>query len=99
MDDILKPTGFSFAQYGWSKAPDGDYGIWGDDGANDLESDNMHGEKVISGTIDYFTRDSSSTPKNTIESALDGKVAWYLSAIDFESDTGYIHYIWKYEHG
>ena len=99
MDEILKATGLPFAQYGWSKAPSGDYGVWADDGANDLESDNLHTEKVTEGTIDYFTRDPSETIRTTIESALNGKVAWYLNSIQFESDTGYIHYEWVYQRG
>ena len=97
MQEILDSTGYKFAQYGWSKAPNGDYGVWADDAANDLYADDLHSEHIKQGTIDYFTRDNSDTPKTTIETAIDGKVAWYLNSIQFEEDTGYIHYEWVYE--
>ena len=48
--------------------------------------------------MDYYTRDDSGTPKTTIETALDSvPVAWYLNSVQFESDTGYIHYEWVFE--
>lgn len=97
MGEILSATGFSFAHFGWSHAPKGDYGVWAEDGANDLEGNNLHIEKCSEGTIDYFTRDASGTPQTTIESAIDGKCAWYLNSVQYESDTGYIHYEWVYQ--
>ena len=97
MQELLNATGYKFAHFGWSKAPTGDYGVWAEDGANDLNADDIHSEHAIEGTIDYFTRDDSGTPKTTIEAALDGKVAYYLNSIQFEDDTGYIHYEWVYQ--
>lgn len=99
LETALTSTGLPFAQYGWSHAPTGDYGVWADDGANDLEADDRHTEHVIEGTIDYFTRDPSLTPKTAIESAIDGVVAWYLNSIQYEEDTGFIHYEWVYQRG
>ena len=103
MDELinaLAETGYQFAHFGWSKAPDGDYGVYAEDGANDLIAGNKHVEKVLQGTVDYFTRDDSGYPKVAIEFALDSvPVAWYLNSIQFESDTGYIHYEWVWECG
>ena len=98
--NALAATGYQFAHFGWSKAPSGDYGVYAEDGANDLIAGNKHVEKVLQGTVDYFTRDDSGTPKATIEAALDSvPVAWYLNSIQFENDTGYIHYEWVFECG
>ena len=101
MDELinaLASTGYQFAHFGWSKAPAGDYGVYAEDGANDLIAGNKHVEKVLQGTVDYYTRDDSGTPKTTIETALDSvPVAWYLNSVQFESDTGYIHYEWVFE--
>lgn len=101
MDELktaLLSTGYKFAHYGWSKAPAGDYGVYAEDGANDLIAENVHVEKVLQGTVDYFTRDDSGEPKQTIETALDSvPVAYYLNSIQFESDTGFIHYEWVFE--
>lgn len=103
MDELktaLTGTGYKFAHYGWSRAPTGDYGVYSEDGANDLIAGNVHVEKVLQGTIDYFTRDDSGTPKVTIEAALDAvPIAYYLNSIQFEPETGYIHYEWVFEVG
>lgn len=101
MDELktaLTGTGYKFAHYGWSRAPTGDYGVYSEDGANDLIAGNVHAEKVLQGTVDYFTRDDSGEPKQVIEAALDSvPVAYYLNSIQFESDTGFIHYEWVFE--
>lgn len=101
MDEVittLTARGFSFAHYGWSHAPSGDYGVWAEDGSNDLEADNLHSEHATTGTLDYFTRDDTGAPKTAIEAALEeGRAAWYLNSIQFEDDTGYIHYEWVVE--
>lgn len=101
MDELktaLDATGYLFRHYGWSKAPSGDYGVYAEDGENALEASNVHAETVLTGTVDYFTRDDSSTPRETIEAALNGiPCAWYLNTIQFEEDTGYIHYEWVVE--
>lgn len=101
MDELktaLAATGLRFAHFGWSKAPSGDYGVYAEDGANDLIANGKHCESVLQGTVDYFTRDDSGTPKTTIEAALDGAgIAWYLNGVQLEEDTGYIHYEWVFE--
>ncbi len=100
MQTVLETTGYDFAHFGWSKAPSGDYGVWAEDSANDLMAGNVHVEKAVEGTVDYFTRDDSGTPKAAIEAALNnGEIAWYLNSIQFEDDTGYIHYEWVYQIG
>lgn len=101
MDELktaLDNTGLKFAHFGWSRAPSGDYGVYAEDSANDLIANGKHAEKVLQGTVDYFTRDDSGTPKRTVEAALDSiPIAWFLSSIQFEEDTGFIHYEWVFE--
>jgi hypothetical protein len=103
MDELalaLTNTGLKFAHFGWSKAPAGDYGVYAEDGANDLVAGNVHVEKVLQGTVDYFTRDATGAAKATIEAALESvPVAYYLGSVQFESDSGYIHYEWVFECG
>lgn len=94
----LKATGYSFEHYGWSKAPSGDYGVYSEDGANDMQADDIHAEKAVEGTVDYFTRDDTGTPKEAIETALEAAgVAWYLESVQFEEETGYIHFEWVFQ--
>ena len=94
----LDGTNFAFTFAAWSKAPSGDYGVYFYDGQEHLSADSDSGaETALSGYIDYFTRDSSLTPKNTIETALKGLgIVWWLNSIQFEDDTGYIHYEWRW---
>lgn len=101
MDELktaLDATELKFAHFGWSKAPKGDYGVYAEDGANDLTADDVHAERVVEGTIDYFTRDADMACKATIEGALNScGAAWRLNSIQFESDTGYIHIEWVFQ--
>lgn len=64
MDELvnaLKATGYAFAHFGWSKAPDGDYGVYAEEGANDLIANGRHAERAIRLTVDYFTRSVDAT--------------------------------------
>lgn len=59
MDELiraLEATGYAFAHFGWSRAPEGDYGVYAEDGANDLIAGDRHVERCVEGTVDYFTR-------------------------------------------
>lgn len=97
----LDSTGLPFAHFAWAKdatALRGDYGVWAEDGENALFADNKHAERVIEGTIDYYTRNDSGAPMAIIEAALDSvNIAWYLNSIQYEDDTGYIHYEWVWQ--
>lgn len=94
----LDTTGYKFAHYAWAKAPSGDYGVYAEDDQRSLWGNGHMAEHTTIGTIDYFTRDDTGTPKSTIESVLNGiDISWYLNSIQYENDTGYIHYEWVFE--
>lgn len=91
-----------FKHFGWSSAPVGDYGVFSEDGSEFFVSDDRNTESTLTGTIDYFTRDDSGAPKSAIESALrslqnTNAFAWNVNTIQYEQDTGYIHYEWAWE--
>lgn len=93
----LEATGFDFAHHAWSKAPEGDYGTYSEQSGNDLTADSIHAERGTEGYIEYYTRDDTSTPRTTIEAALNGLgIPWYLNTVQYENDTGYIHYEWGF---
>lgn len=93
----LEGTGYSFAHFAWSEAPAGDYGTYAEDSGNDLMADGQHVESGIDGYINYFTRDDTGTPKLAIEAALNSlRIPWYLNTVQYENDTGYIHYEWGF---
>ena len=98
--NALNSTGYSFAHYGWSKAPESEYGVYAEEAGRDFIADGLHVETGTTGTIDYFTRDDTGTPRATIEAALNGVCAWYLNSIQYEDDTGLIHLEWVWSiHG
>ena len=91
----LNDTGYPFEHYGWSKAPDGDYGVYAEDSGEDFVANDVHLERGTAGTVDLFTRDDTSAPRDAVEAVLNAAGAsWYLNTIQFEEDTGYIHYEW-----
>lgn len=94
----LNETNYPFAHFAWAHAPSGTYGTYGEDGQNRLAGDNKTAEKVSVVYVSLFTKDDTGTPQTTVEAALDGiPCAWYLNTIQFEEDTGYIHYEWVCE--
>lgn len=97
MDELLTAlqiTGFDFVLYAWDHAPTTDYGVVSLESADDLLADNKHVETGLNCFVDYFTRDATSTPKTTIEAAL-APYPFRLNSVQFEDQTGYIHYEWR----
>ena len=93
----LQATGYQFAHYAWSEAPAGDYGPYAEDSGEDFIADGKHIERGTVGYINYFTRDDSETPRTTIEEALNSiNIQWNLNTVQYENDTGYIHYEWEF---
>lgn len=93
--EALNTTYYPFAMYGWSHAPSGDYGVLAWSGGADFEANGIHTERGTEGTVDLFTRDPTDAPRNAVEAVLNSEgIAWSLNTIQFENDTGYIHYEW-----
>lgn len=93
----LNATGYSFAHYGWSRTAkelDTDHGVVSESGGEDFIANGVHLERGTTGTVDYFTRDHSDTPRSTIEAVLNEYCVWQLNSVQIEEDTGYIHYEW-----
>lgn len=94
----LNGTGYPFAHYSWASAPEGTYGVYAEDSAISLWGDDKMQAQLISGTVDLFTRDDSGMPLEVVQAALcSAGVSWYLNTIQFEEDTGLIHYEWVFE--
>ena len=98
MKTALTNTGYSFAYAAWSKAPSGDYGVYFCNGQDQFSADALSAAEIAErGYVDYFTRDASNTPKTTVEAAMNAiGCKWWLNSIQFEKDTGYIHYEWRW---
>lgn len=76
------------------------YLVWAEDGANDLESNNAHGERMYQGTIDLYTKTENDPLMDQVPQALEAiGAAWYLNSVQYEDDTGLIHWEWVWEYG
>lgn len=75
------------------------YFVWQEDGADDLLADDKHAEKAVTGTTDLFTKMEFDPWKDEMEAAFDASpyIAWALESVQFEPDTGFTHYEWRWE--
>ena len=75
------------------------YIVWAEDGEGDsVYGDGHKLEQVIQGTIDYFTKSDGDENVGKIQDALNEvKISYYLSSVQYEDETGYIHYEWIWE--
>ena len=55
-------------------------------------------EQQLHGTIDYFTKTEFDETIDNIQAALESNhsIGWRLSSIQYEDDTGLIHYEWDF---
>lgn len=100
LHDALAATGYDFVLAAWRRSPEngGSYGLYMLDGQNALAtSAGPASEIMLTGTVDFFTKDKTLTPKNAIEAALNGTGCfWKLESVQFEEVSGYIHYEWTW---
>lgn len=71
------------------------YLVWSEDGSADLEADNIHAETGYTGTIDLYTKEENDPLTESIPAALATlEAAWYLNSVQYESETGLVHFEW-----
>lgn len=75
------------------------YIVWAEDGeAGSLNADDQKTDQVLQGTIDYFTKTEYDPNFKLIQSKLNSiDVTWRLNSVQYEEETGYIHYEWVWE--
>ena len=97
---LLQATEIPFAAYGWDNAPSGMYGVVSlDSGAGTLAGDQKIIAQAVEGTVDLYLRDISTTNPKTVQGVLndlDG-CAWRLNSIQYEDETGLIHWEWVFQ--
>lgn len=95
--NALQTTGLKFAHFSWSHAPSGDWGVYAEDGEGTFFADRKRSEVRTEGSIDYFTHSDDGVAKAAIETALDGiDIVYWLNSVQYEDDTGFIHYEWRW---
>lgn len=77
------------------------YIVWAEDGENDADYGNdRKSQQTIQGTIDYFTKKEFDPNIEKIQEALNNReIPFYLNSVQYEEETGYIHYEWVWEYG
>ncbi len=76
------------------------YLVWAEDAeADSVHADNQKDIQVIQGTIDYFTKEDGDPNVDRVQTALLGAegVVYQLNSVQYEDETGYIHYEWLWE--
>ena len=74
------------------------YFVWQETGAKTLSADDIHKETAMSGKTDFFTKIEFDPWKDAFEFAMDKEgVIWNLDYIDYEEETGFIHYQWLWD--
>ena len=80
--------------------PAAPYGVWAEDGDVSPSADNKASTRILSGTTDYFTKAENDANVGLIEAVFESASAWLaarLSSIQYEDDTGLLHYEWTWE--
>lgn len=92
-------TGYPFALYGWKRATAPTYGVVSlDGGVQSVWADGHMVAQTISGTIDIFTKDPTINPQLAVQRVMNmADASWYLNSVQYEEDTGYIHFEWVWE--
>lgn len=98
LETALTATGFPFAHFAFVKAPEETYLVWGETGAEPLRTGGHQAERITYGNLDCFTRDGSGLPMQKVEAELNKieHFAFRLDSIQFEEETGLIHYAWDW---
>lgn len=74
------------------------YITWMEDGDNDLMAGNIHAERCITGSVHLFTKTENDPLYTSVPAALEGiGASWYLNSVQYEDDTGLIHFEWYFE--
>ena len=74
------------------------YITWLEDGDNDLNAGNAHAERCYTGSTHLFTKNEDDPLFERIPAALESiGASWYLNSVQYEDDTGLIHYEWYWE--
>lgn len=71
------------------------YFVWGETGQDDLEASNIHAEKAVTGYTDLYTKQEFDPWKDQLEESFDANgIVWSLNSVQYEEETGFIHYEW-----
>ena len=75
------------------------YIVWSEDSeGGNLNADDQKELQVIQGTIDLFTKMEGDPLFKKIQKTMnENEISWRLNSVQYEEETGYIHYDWVFE--
>lgn len=74
------------------------YLVWQEDGANDSDSDNAHGEHAVTGASDLYSKIEFDPWADALGAAFDAAgISWELVGCEYEEETGFYHWSWDWE--
>ena len=72
--------------------------VWAEECSDELNADGDVVEQALQGTLDYFTPNDIDPMVDQIQSQLrDMGLGWRLNSIQYEEDTGLVHWEWTWE--
>lgn len=77
------------------------YIVWAEDGAGEVvHADNAIVYQAIEGTVDYYTKAEDDPNFDRIQDAMTAaEIPFSLNSIQWEEETGFIHYEWVFTIG
>lgn len=74
------------------------YAIWQEDGQEAFYANNKPDEISVTGTTDYFTKTEYDRAVDDIQAMFaKNSFLWRLNSVQYEEETGLIHYEWTWE--
>jgi len=82
----------------WRAKAEPPYLVWAEDGEDSsFHSGNHTREQQIHGTADYFTKEEFDPTLDEIQTVLNSvMLGWRLNSVQYEEETGLIHYEWEW---
>lgn len=74
------------------------YAVWQELAGASVGADNRHAEALYDIAVDYFTKTEFDSTIDAIEAFLQEYGSWRLESVQFEIDTGVIHYEWRLDY-
>lgn len=74
------------------------YLVWAEDSDNDLTANDIHAERCLEGSVDLYTKSEGDELIEAVPSALEEiGAAYYLNSVQYEEDTGLLHFEWIWQ--
>lgn len=75
------------------------YVVWAeDDEGMPLDGDDIKQAQVVSGSLDYYTKEEFDATTDDIQDFFkNNKISFRLNSVQYEDQTEYIHYEWVFE--